>query len=61
MSFLFSLNNVIISSTEPKAHGELIVVEPASVRACVRPFTFSNLYISKTTSPIVIKFDLKHH
>ena len=34
-----------------------IVVEPASVR----PFTFSNLNISKTTSPILIKFDLKHH
>ena len=27
----------------------------------VRPFTFSYLNISKTTSPIVIKFDLKHY
>ena len=42
-----------------------IVVEPASVRPCVRqcvrPSTFSNLNISKTTRPIVIKFYLKHH
>ena len=32
-----------------------------SVRASVRPFTFSNSNISKTTWPIVIKFYLKHH
>ena len=37
-----------------------MVVEPASVgasvRPWVRPFTFSNLNISKTTRPIAIKF-----
>ena len=32
-----------------------------SVRASVRPFTNSILNISKITSPIAIKFYLKHH
>ena len=32
-------------------------VEPASVR----PFTLSDMNISKTSRPIIIKFHLKHH
>ena len=32
-------------------------LEPASVRA----FTFSNIIISETSRPIVIKFNLEHH
>ena len=36
-------------------------VEPASVRACVRPLTFSNMNISANSGPIVTKFYLKHH
>ena len=38
-----------------------IPVEPASVRACVRPFTLSNMNISATSWPIGMKFYLKHH
>ena len=38
-----------------------MVVEPASVRLCVRAFTLSILNISKTTRPIAIKFYLKNH
>ena len=40
-------------------------VEPASVRAsvrpCVRPLTLSNMNISATSRPIVTRFYLKHH
>ena len=36
-------------------------VEPASVRACVRKLTLSNLNISATSGPIVTRFYLKHH
>ena len=36
-------------------------LEPASVRACVRPFTLSNMNISETSRPIVTKFHLEHH
>ena len=40
-------------------------LEPASVRACVRPsvrpFTLSNINISETSWPITIKFHQKHH
>ena len=35
-----------------------MVVEPASVRACVRPFTFSK--ISETGWPIKAKFYVEH-
>ena len=35
-------------------------LEPASVRASVRPSTLSNLNISETSRPITIKFYLKH-
>ena len=38
-----------------------IGVEPASVCACVRPLTISNMNISKTRGPIATKFYLKHH
>ena len=31
------------------------------VRACVRPSTLSNMYISKTSRPIAIKLYQKHH
>ena len=40
-------------------------LEPASVRACVRPSvrasTLSNMNISETSRPITIKFYLEHH
>ena len=40
-------------------------LEPASVRlsvyACMRASTLSNMKISKTGRPIVIKFHLEHH
>ena len=36
-------------------------LEPASVCLCVRPFTLSNMNISETSWPIVIKFHQKHH
>ena len=36
-------------------------LEPASVRASVRPSTLSNMNISETSKPITTKFYLKHH
>ena len=36
-------------------------LEPASVRACVRASTLSNMNISETSRPITTKFYLKHH
>ena len=36
-------------------------VEPASVRASVRPSTTSDMNISATSRPIGMKFYLKHH
>ena len=36
-------------------------LEPASVRPCVRPSTLSNMIISETRRPIIIKFRQKHH
>ena len=36
-------------------------LEPASVRASVRPSTLSNMNISETSWPIIIKFHQKHH
>ena len=38
-----------------------IPVEPASVGACVRALTLSNMNISATSRPIATKFYLKHH
>ena len=40
--------------------GELIVYW-SSRRPCVRPFTLSNVYISKTSRPNANRFYLKHH
>ena len=36
-------------------------LEPASVRASVCLFTLSDMNISETSRPIIIKFHLKHH
>ena len=59
---------IIFSSPQPKAQGELIVLDSSRrpcvrpcVRACVRPSTLSNMNISETSWPIVIKFHQKHH
>ena len=54
----------LFSSPEPKVQGELIVWD-SSRRPCVRPsvrqFTLSNMNISETSWPIIIKFHQKHH
>ena len=44
-----------ISSPEPKG------LESASVRAFVHPSTLSNMNISETSWPIIIKFHQEHH
>ena len=36
-------------------------LEPASVRASVRASTLSNMNISETSRPIIIKFHQAHH
>ena len=36
-------------------------LEPASVRPCVRASTLSNINISETSWPIIIKFHQEHH
>ena len=36
-------------------------LEPASVRVCVRASTLSNINISETSWPIIIKFHQEHH
>ena len=36
-------------------------LEPASVRQCVHPSTLSNINISETSRPIIIKFHLENH
>ena len=36
-------------------------LEPASVPPCVRPSTLSNMNISETSWPIIIKFHQEHH
>ena len=51
---------LFISSPEPKAQGELIVWY-SSRRPSVRAATLSNMNISETSWPIVIKFHLEHH
>ena len=48
------------SSAEPKALGELMGWD-SSRRPSVRAFTLSDMNISKTRRPIIIKFHLKHH
>ena len=61
---LFNTNCSIFSSPEPKAQGELIVWDSSrrpSVRACVRASSISNMSISETSWPIIIKFHQEHH
>ena len=36
-------------------------LKPASVSACVCPSTLSNMNISETSWPIIIKFHLEYH
>ena len=55
-----SVSAYIFSSPEPKAQDELIVLD-SSRRPCVRPFTISNMNISETSQPIIIKFHQEHH
>ena len=50
----------LVSSPEPKAHGELIVYQ-SSRRPSVRASTLSNMNISATSKPIATKFYPKHH
>ena len=55
---------LIVSSPEPKAHGELKVYQSSrrpSVCPSVRVLTLSNTNISTTSWPIPTKFYLKHH
>ena len=57
-------DKLVISSPEPKAQGELIVWD-SSQRPCmcpsVRPSTLSNMNISETSWPIIIKFHQDHY
>ena len=39
----------------------LLLAQPASVRVCVHPSTLSNINISETSWPIIIKFHQEHH
>ena len=55
-----NLKFFIFSSSEPKAQGKLIVWD-SSWRPSVRASTLSNMNISETSWPIVIKFHLEHH
>ena len=50
----------VFSSPERKAQGELIVWD-SSRRPFVRPFTLTNINISETSWPIIIKFHQEHH
>ena len=51
---------LLVSSPEPKAQGELIVYQSSRhLSGCVS--TFSNSNISATSGPIVTKFYLNHH
>ena len=50
---------VVFSSPEPKAGDEDWT--RAGVRECMCPFTLSDMDISETRWPIIIKFHLEHH
>ena len=50
----------LISSPEPKAQGELIVWD-SSRGPSVRASTLSNMNISETSWPIIIKCHQEHH
>ena len=56
----FFLLTTVFSSPEQKAQGELIVWD-SSRRLSVRPSTLSNMNISETSWPIIIKFHQEHH
>ena len=47
---------IIFRTPEPKAQGELIVLDLS-----LRPSTLSNMNISETSWPIIIKFHQEHH
>ena len=54
----------VFSSPEPKAVRELIVWDSSRrpwVSASVGLYTLSDMNISETSRPIIIKFHLKHH
>ena len=56
--------DLIFSSTEPKAHGELIVHQSSRrlcVYLCVSLSTLLNINISETSGPIATKFYMKDH
>ena len=56
--------NFFFSSPEPKAQDELIGWDSsrrASVFPCVHESTLSNISISETSRPILIKFHLEHN
>ena len=57
---LVKIPSHIFSSPEPEAQGELIVWD-SSRRPSVRPSTLSNMNISETSWPIIIKFHQEHH
>ena len=50
---------MIFSSSEAKALCELIGWDSEPAYVC--PFTLSDMNISETSRPIIIKFHLKHH
>ena len=50
----------VFSSPEPKAQGELIVWDSSRCPS-VRGSTLSNMNISETSWPIIIKFNQEHH
>ena len=55
---------LLFSSPEPKALGELIEWDSSrrlSVSLSVRQFTLSNMNISETSCPIKINFHLEHY
>ena len=57
---IYRTTGPLVSSPEPKAHGELIVYQ-SSWRPCLRASTLININISETSGPIATKFYLKHH
>ena len=55
---------MFFSSPEPKAQSELIIWDSSRrpcVHASVRASTLSNMNISETSWPIIIKFHQEHH
>ena len=59
-----SFVDIVFSSPEPKAHGELIVYQSSCrlcVFVCVCVSTLLNINISETSEPFATKFYLKYH